>query len=204
MKRILLAVFAAVPIWAAADDGALAAVMRTNKLSSLEAAAVVVVADVLGLDADFVISTGRRTGASPSVYSPALILSERCHKPFSEVWKARGKGWGQVAHSIGMHPGTFNKLRKQGHSVEQIIWIDALHKRYGVSHGLYDSWRKRGLSHGRVLEMIAKHEGRLDSIGVGRPLTHPGKGKGPGHSGGPPAGKGMGRGNGKGNEPAQR
>lgn len=195
MKRVFLALLAAIPVCAAADDIALSAIMRTNKLSSLEAAAVVVIADALGLDADFVISTGKKTGASPSVFGPAMILAERCDKPFHEVWKERGKGWGQVAHSIGMHPGTFNKLRKQGNSVEQIIWMDALKKRYGIPHNQYESWRKQGLSHGKVLEMIAKNDGNLGAIGVGREDAHPGKGKG--HAG-PPPGNGKGRGNGKG------
>ena len=44
-----------VPAWA--SDLGLTAIMRTHKMSALEAAAVVVIADALHVNADFVIST---------------------------------------------------------------------------------------------------------------------------------------------------
>ena len=201
-----------VPAWA--SDLGLTAIMRTHKMSALEAAAVVVIADALHVNADFVISTGRGSGVSPVIYGPAYIYSYRTHQDFDDVWRKRKMGWGEIAHSIGMHPGTFNKLRRQGYSVDQIIWMDTLNRRYRIPYSDYSSWRKGGNSDGRILEVVARNDGNLAKInaqfshGGGKGVqggpghgNGPGMGKGKGHGGGPPkmaGGPGNGRGHGKG------
>jgi hypothetical protein len=193
----------------------LTAIMQKNHMSVAEAAAVVVIADALHLNADFIISTGRGAGVSPVVYGPAFIYSYRVHRPFPEVWEERGRGWGEIAHSIGMHPGTFNKLRKQGYSVDQIIWMNTVNRRYGIPYTDYGAWRKRGMSDGRILEVVARNGGNRTRIassmggGPGKGKGHgnsQGQGKGKGHGaghgkghGGPPMGQGHGHGNGGGN-----
>ena len=149
-----------VPAWA--SDLGLTAIMRTHKMSALEAAAVVVIADALHVNADFVISTGRGSGVSPVIYGPAYIYSYRTHQDFDDVWRKRKMGWGEIAHSIGMHPGTFNKLRRQGYSVDQIIWMDTLNRRYRIPYSDYSSWRKGGNSVGRILEVVARNDGNLN------------------------------------------
>ena len=174
MKRIwltlaLLGTFLLAPA-SRADDVALTAIMRTHKMSAMEAAAVVVIADALKLDADFVISTGRGSGVSPVLYGPALIYSHHTHRPFMDVWRERNRGWGQVAHSIGMHPGTFNKLRKS-YSVNDIIWMQTMNRRYGIPYSDYGTWRSRGYSDGRIFEIAVRYDGDKAKIGnaMGKP-----------------------------------
>jgi len=204
MKRLLLGLTALSCLAAGAKaDLGLTAIMRTHRMSALEAAAVVVIADALKLDADFIISTGRGSGVSPVVYGPALIYSQRTHQPFPEVWAKRKRGWGEIAHSIGMHPGTFNKLRRQGYSVDQIIWMDCLNDKYRIPYSDYGTWRKGGYSDGRILELVARNNGNRSKIksavskGKGKSSTshgNSGKAKGPSMhgkgKGGPPSGKG--------------
>ncbi len=152
-------VFAIVPTVAHASDVELAAIMRTNKLSSIEAAAVVVIADVLGVNADFVIRTGRSTGQPPSIYGPAMIYADQCNRPFKDVWRERGKGWGNVAHGIGMHPGTYNQYRKKGYSNDEIIWMNSLNRGYRISPNQYQTWRGQGFSRNSILECSARYDG---------------------------------------------
>lgn len=154
-----LAALMVVPTVAHASDVELAAIMRTNKLSSVEAAAVVVIADLLGVNADFVIRTGRSTGQPPSVYGPAMVYAHDCHRPFNDVWRERGKGWGNVAHNIGMHPGTFNQYRKKGYSVDEIIWMNSLNRGYRISPTQYQGWRNEGFSRGSILEVSVRWDG---------------------------------------------
>lgn len=144
------------------------AVIRDYHLSAMEAAAVVVVADALGVNADFVIRTGRSTHQPPSVYGPALIYAHECHRSFEDVWRDRDRdderGWGNVAHRIGMNPGTFNKYRKQGYSVDEIIWMDAMHDRYKVSYDRYDGWRRDGYSNRMILENAGRYNGNYKKM----------------------------------------
>lgn len=156
---LALSAYAVVPTIAQASDVELAAIMRTNKLSSIEAAAVVVIADVLGVDADFVIRTGRSTGQPPSVYGPAMIYARECNRPFKDVWRDRGRGWGNVAHDIGMHPGTFNQYRKKGYSVDEIIWMNSMNREYRISPNQYQTWRGQGFSRNSIIECSARYDG---------------------------------------------
>ena len=93
-------------------DVSVTVIAQTHHLSVAEAAAAVVIADALGLDATFVISTGRRCNAPLVVLGPAYVISYYTRVPVVTVWghHKRGEGWGQIAHRLGMHPGTFNKL----------------------------------------------------------------------------------------------
>lgn len=159
-----LAACLTVPSLARADDAVISQIMRSFKLDASNAAAVALISDSLGLSPSEIIRTGRRTGVPPIEYGPAVIYSHRTLEPFDRVWTRRQQGWGEIAHSIGMHPGTFNKLRKQGYSVDEIIWMNTCQKHYGINDTDYRSWRSRGYSKGRIIELVARNDGNRTKL----------------------------------------
>ena len=159
-----LAVCLLAPSLVRADDELIGHIMRSFKLDASNAAAVALISDSIGLSPNEIVSMGRRTGVSPLEYGPAVIYSHRTLEPFDEVWAKRKRGWGEIAHSIGMHPGTFNKLRRQGHSVDEIIWMDTCKRHYGINDADYRSWRSRGYSKGRIIELVARNDGNRKKL----------------------------------------
>lgn len=91
-----------------------------QNVSLVEAAGAVVLAEMLGLDATFVVSTGKSLGVSVYDLGPALVMSRHCGVPVSELWHKheKGRGWGVIAKEHGIHPGAFNKTR---------VWLDRAH-----------------------------------------------------------------------------
>ena len=172
-----------------ADDELLRQIMRSFKLDASNAAAVALISDSIGLSPNEIVSMGRDTGVSPLEYGPAVIYSHRTLEPFDRVWARRKQGWGEIAHSIGMHPGTFNKLRKQGYSVDEIIWMNQCQRHYGINDTDYRSWRNRGYSKGRIIELVCRNDGnrtKLVSAFKSRPVSakriHVTRGKSSGHA----------------------
>ena len=63
-------------------------------------------------------------------------------------------GWGQIAHELGVHPGTFNKLRQQlglgadkkgGGGIEAGPWVLILSKYYGLQPAEIEDLVRRGI-----------------------------------------------------------
>ncbi len=186
--------------------------VRKNNVSILEAAAIAVLADALGMDAAILIEFGNRNRASAYDYGPAFILGHDCHRSPKDVWAMRkaGKGWGVIAKELGMHPGTFNKMRVNG-DFDRGIWMSALSRRYSVGSKDYAFLQGKGLGQPNIVATIALADGRrdrFDSIAASWKTDRSGKralaihesyGKGKAHaaphgkSGGNP-GKGHGKG----------
>jgi hypothetical protein len=78
--------------------------------------------------------------------APVFSTSYHTHRPVDEVWKLReqGLGWGQISHKLGMHPGTFNKLRKSGAFDRDRIWGSVLKDKYGASESDLASIKRNG------------------------------------------------------------
>ena len=78
--------------------------------------------------------------------APYYSTSYYTDHPVDEVWRLReqGLGWGQIAHRLGMHPGTFNKLRKSGEFDRDEIWEDIYEDRYGLRESDLTGIRRRG------------------------------------------------------------
>ncbi len=146
-------------------DVSFTAVIRDHKLSPIEAAAAVVLADAFGLDATFVISTGRKSNESLIVFGPALLIANECHRKPDEVWKLHkeGHGWGEIAKKMGMHPGTFNKLRKEG-AFDERFWGYAASRSHGVSNNDYANWKRSSGGTSNALILIAKNGGNRGNI----------------------------------------
>lgn len=206
MKRLLLALAiaaASVATFSPAQalDTDVSVLVRKSNVSILEAAAIAVIADAIGLDAAIVIDFGRRSGASVFDFGPAFILGYDCHRKPEDVWKLRrkGKGWGVIAKELGMHPGTFNKMRVNG-DFDKGVWVYAMSKRYPVGSKDYIYLQGKGLSHANIVGTIVLAEGRkdrFDSVAAswkkdksGKSAlalheSHKGKGKGPAKDGTP-------------------
>lgn len=130
------------------------AIIRDHNLSALEAAAAIVIADALNLDADFVVSTSRNYGTRPSILGPVWIMSREARRPLPDVWRSyrKGKGWGNVAKECGMHPGDFNKLRVKGnYGIDEYIWMNCAHDRYGWNANQWTNFRRSGYTPNQII-----------------------------------------------------
>ncbi len=93
-------------------------------------------------------ATGFLGRSNVNVYdaAPLYSTSHHTHHPVEEVQDLRqqGLGWGQIAQRLGMHPGTFNKLRKSGAFDRDAIWGSIYKERYGVRESDLAAIRRRG------------------------------------------------------------
>lgn len=142
-------------------DVNMTAIIRDHNLSAIEAAAAIVIADALNLDADFVVSTSRNYGTRPSILGPVWVMSRESRRPLPEVWRSyrKGKGWGNVAKECGIHPGHFNKMRAKGkYNYDELIWMNCANDRYGWNESQWNNFRRSGYSQHQVI--YASVEGR--------------------------------------------
>ncbi|MBV6458288.1 MAG: hypothetical protein HONBIEJF_01414 [Fimbriimonadaceae bacterium] len=123
---------------------ALSSAARAETL--LEKIATVIIADHFGIDTREVIVIRDRSQSDIYELAPIFSLSHHGRCDVDRVWQLRrqGLGWGQVAHEIGMHPGTFNKLRKSGAFDRDRIWYTAIRERYPISTDSITMLRRRG------------------------------------------------------------
>ena len=119
----------------------------------LEEIAVTLLADRFGVDPAQIVGFLDRSDLSVFEAAPYYSTSYYTDDPVDEVWRLReqGLGWGQVAQRLGMHPGTFNKLRKSGAFDRDEIWESIYEDRYGVRESDIDLIRRRGGSMRDVL-----------------------------------------------------
>ncbi len=123
---------------------ALSASARSEEL--LERIAVAVLADKFGIDTREVVVLQQQTRLPVYELSPILEGSYYFRQRPTTVWQMReqGLGWGQIAQRVGMHPGTFNKLRKQGAFDRDRFWAMSYRERFGVPETQITVVRQRG------------------------------------------------------------
>ncbi len=112
----------------------------------LEKILTTVLADRFGIDTDQVIKV--RSDSKSSIFDLGEIFSGafRLNSTADKVWRLRkqGLGWGQIAHQLGMHPGTFNKMRNSGAFDSGRVWGDIFKQRFGTRNEDYEVIRKGG------------------------------------------------------------
>lgn len=93
-----------------------------------------------GVDDSLVFDMRNRYGYNDDDLLTALTLQRYGRRDRDDIYRMRrsGMGWGEIAHSIGMHPGDFNKARKNGkfgsdRDVFGDIWRDRLNQRKAPS-----------------------------------------------------------------------
>ena len=123
---------------------ALSASARSDDL--LERIAVAVLADKLGIDTREVVVLQQQTRLPVYELAPILEGAYYFKQQPTTVWRLReqGLGWGQVAQRVGMHPGQFNKLRKQGAFDRDRFWATSYRERFSVPDSQIVVVRQRG------------------------------------------------------------
>jgi hypothetical protein len=140
----------------------LAKVQTDHSLTPLEAAAAIVIGSALGMKVDALVMTSRNTHESFGVLGPALVISRNCDHDLNYVLKhkPKGQGWGNVAKSMGMHPGDFNKMRVQGGTFESMCWMNMLYSKYRFPQKDYARAQKQGLSDMEIVLAVVMSEGK--------------------------------------------
>jgi hypothetical protein len=114
--------------------------------SILEKIGVEILSDRFGINTRDILGIQRDRDDDIWDLGPTLSMSRYGRASASDVQRMRasGMGWGEIAHRIGMHPGTFNKLRKQGYFDRDPFWDDVIRRRYGTRQEDIDLIRRRG------------------------------------------------------------
>ncbi len=130
-----------------------------------------IIADRYGIRAQLAIDFQERSQQSAFDLAPLFSVCKHTGRSADDVWKLRrqGLGWGQIAHKLGMHPGTFNKLRKSGEFDKDAIWTSICKERYGAKDAEIRSIKKRGGSMSDVL--AACHIAKESHRGPGEVFT---------------------------------
>jgi hypothetical protein len=135
--------------------------------SDLELIAAQLLGDRLGIDWEDIWQIARSPQEDVWDMAPEYVMSEYGDEPYPTVHRMResGLGWGEIAHRIGMHPGTFNKLRQQGYFDRDEFWDDVCSRRYGIPESELDAIRRRGARNPDVLStvIICRSSGRKPS-----------------------------------------
>ncbi len=149
-----------------AQTSILAKVQTDHKLTPLEAAAAIVIGGALGLKVDALVMTSRNTRESFGVLGPALVISRNCEHDLNYVLKhkPKGQGWGNVAKSMGMHPGKFNKMRVQGGSFDSMCWKNMLNTKYSFPEREYNRAQKQGLSDLEIVLAVVMSNGKTSAF----------------------------------------
>ena len=152
---------------ATAQDSLLRSIMKEHDITATEAAAGILIGKSLGLDLDFLVDQHHHYGRSLTIIGPALVICRDTGHDLGYVLrhKPKGKGWGKVAKDLGMHPGTFNKMRKEGMSFEAIVWMNMLGDKYKFSGKEYKRYRKEGLTDIELVLAVVMTEGKSGAMG---------------------------------------
>ena len=126
--------------------GLLSAATPARADSLLEKIAMVVLADKFGIDTNQVSVFREETNLSVYQLAPMYEGAYYFKRSPSTVWQLRnqGLGWGEIANRVGMHPGTFNKLRKQGAFDRDRFWTTSYQDRFAVPTQRIEVIRKAG------------------------------------------------------------
>jgi hypothetical protein len=144
-----------------AQEFSITAVVRKSGLSWEEAAAVLLLAKVLGIDMTMIVTTRKETSTPIFVLAPAVVIAKVSKKDLREIVKMRGKGhgWGVIAHRLGVHPGAFNQQRVilsklSDEDLVASVWLSVLSQAFGIPTGQIAKFRQEGLEWGDVIALL--------------------------------------------------
>ncbi|MCS7224814.1 MAG: hypothetical protein NZ959_09705 [Armatimonadetes bacterium] len=170
MKRLAAAltalITAGILVPALSQDWSITAIARKSGLNWQEAAATVLLSELLDINATLILSTRRETKEPVFGLAPAFYIAKVSGQPVAVVWKGKGKGqgWGMVAHRLRVHPGVFNKSRVwlQKASDEEfnwVLWMMILSKVFKARAEQMSAWQKVGLSVGDMISLFQIAQG---------------------------------------------
>jgi hypothetical protein len=118
-----------------------------------------------GLNDSTIFDVRNRYGYNDNELMSALYLNRYGKASWDDIYKMRrnGMGWGQIAHAVGMHPGDFNKARKNqqwsnDRDMFDDIWRDRFNRK-GTRRSDIDLARNRGFSYrdAYIADQIARN-----------------------------------------------
>jgi hypothetical protein len=93
--------------------------------------------------------------------APAIVIVSASKRDLREILALRrkGRGWGVIAHQLGVHPGAFNKRRValtklSDAQIEAAVWQQVLAQIFAVPPPQIIVLRQKGLSWGDVLAAL--------------------------------------------------
>ena len=150
---VLVAALAAPP--AASADAQVGIAVAVDDVSLGEALLIGAIGSFFGLDTKVVIGYRDRERLSFSQIVLMMYLARLagCDQHHIAALRARGHGWGRIANDLGIHPGTFNKMRRGFNSASAgdkafeecaFVWFVATY--HGASQADILHWQSRGHS----------------------------------------------------------
>ncbi|MCE5240203.1 hypothetical protein LLH23_17205 [bacterium] len=131
----------------------LAVGMSASDVSLGEALLVAGIASFLGFDTTVVVHYHSDVRLPLSGVLTTLLFSRMLDADHHRLaaWRSQGRGWGQIAHDLGVHPGAFNKLRKgldigsmRDDDFERLVVVWTLSRYYGVGEDRVRGWQQAG------------------------------------------------------------
>lgn len=150
---VLLALVVATP--AAWGDVRVGVGVVVDDVSLGEALLIGAIGSFFGLDTKVVATYHHRQRLCFSHIVLMMYLARRagCDHHHVAALRSRGHGWGRIAKDLGIHPGTFNKMRKglapgrggdKAFEESALIWFLATY--HGASHNDVRRYKDRGHS----------------------------------------------------------
>ncbi len=163
--------------WAWGNDFSITAVVRKSGLSWEEAAAALLLARALDLDATFIISTRKEAEKPVFALAPAFVIAKVGKKDIRQILKehSKGHGWGVLAHRLGVHPGAFNQSRialskLKDDDLIACVWLMVLSQTFRIPQERVVELRKQGLTWGDIVTALQIASGA--NAPFERVLTH--------------------------------
>jgi hypothetical protein len=156
-------------VLAAAFLAAVAVPVSAKAQSVVDQIAATVLAEKFGIPVRDVFGVSRSSQLDVFDLPPLFSIARQTRRSTNDVWRLRneGLGWGEIAHRLGMHPGTFNKLRKQGAFDRDTFWSSVYRDRYHVSNADLMAIQRRGGSQRDMLPaVIIARQSRISPLSV--------------------------------------
>lgn len=105
-----------------------------------------------------------RPYGSVHTHGTGVYVANQCGRRVEDVHALRrkGLGWGQVAQRLGMHPGTFNKMRQAGAFDQGGFWPWLATSHYRYETNPWEHGRREGFASGDIFVSAVLGRGSLD------------------------------------------
>lgn len=115
---------------------------NSSGLSFTESAAIIILAQALGLDPYFIATTRNEIGAPIYECAPAYYVYEECGVSPITVWEDRGyRTWDDVVYDYQVSPGVFVTAHRYNIPVERYVWMDCVDRQYGWTQARWHPYR---------------------------------------------------------------
>ncbi|MEO7454545.1 MAG: hypothetical protein ABIV13_07260 [Fimbriimonadales bacterium] len=173
MKKLVILVLASVVAVPAMSQGFADKLVNQYRVGYDEAVLLGGLARDFGISDSNMFDLRNRYGYRNDDMINALYVNKYGRTNWDDIHRMRqsGMGWGQIAHKIGMHPGQFNKMRKDqrwksDREMSDDLWRDRFDKKGSRSSDV-DWARNQGFSYrdAYIADQIARsNSSRLPTV----------------------------------------